>query len=473
MPKKLTNENIARTVEDYETLALKYKFEKKKVLLHKMIAEECLLKYQNEFGTDVDFETKLKKYPGRLEFVVTVKSGELNPFDDYKDDYLDFQLINQTEPIFKWNYVKNKNQIVFPLKKKFAFSELQDTAIALICGLLCGFILTKLAPEKGIYISDNILLPISDRLLGAISTFAVFSIFLSVVTGICDMGSVSDFYSLGGRILKSGISKMVIYTSLVAVILSFIFKIGIDTGTSFDALPIFNMILQIIPTNLISPILEGNVLQLIFIAICTGIAIISIGEEAVIIKKLLSPLSQVFQMIVSAISIFIPLLIFITAVSTLVYDELYYLIQSYHYVLCLILSCGFITIISFILVYIKKGTSPSWFFKRLWKIWLMAFSTSSSMAVFPENIKTCESKLELDPKIIKMSLPLEQIIFKPGNCLQFMAITFSLTKLYGVELNLSSLITAFFLAIMLSVATPPTEGGILSYNFICFSSWTT
>lgn len=129
MPKKLTNENIAQTVEDYETLALKYKFEKKKVLLHKMIAEECLLKYQNEFGSDVDFETKLKKYTGRLEFVVTVESGELNPFDDYEDDYLDFQLINQTEPIFKWNYVKNKNQIVFPLKKKFAFSELQDTAI--------------------------------------------------------------------------------------------------------------------------------------------------------------------------------------------------------------------------------------------------------------------------------------------------------------------------------------------------------
>lgn len=465
MPKKLTNENIVQTVEYYETWALKYKFEKKKVLLHKMIVEETLLKYQDEFGTNIEFDAKLKKYPGTLEFVITVESEELNPFDDNEDDTLYFQLINRTAPIFKWSYTKNTNRIVFPLKKKVDFSELHGTVMALIFGILCGFILTRFAPEKGIYISENILSPISDRILGAISTFAVFSIFLSVVTGICDMGSASDFYSLGGRILKSGIIKIIIYTSLVAVVLSFIFNIGIGAGTSFDAIPIFNMILQIIPTNLVSPIIEGNVLQLIFIAICTGIAIVSIGEEAEIIKKILSPLYQVFQMIVSAISIFIPLLIFITIVKTLVYNHLNYLFQSYQYALCHVLSCCSIATISFILVYINKGISPSWFFKRMWKIWMMAFSASSSMAVFSENIKTCESKLELDPKIIKMSLPLEQIIFKPGNCIRFMAITFSLTRLYGVDLHLTGLITAIFLSIMLSIATPPIAGGsIMSYT---------
>ena len=40
------------------------------------------------------------------------------------------------------------------------------------------------------------------------------------------------------------------------------------------------MLMEVIPQNMISPLLDGNTLQLIFMGVCIGLVLLMLGERA-------------------------------------------------------------------------------------------------------------------------------------------------------------------------------------------------
>ena len=52
------------------------------------------------------------------------------------------------------------------------------------------------------------------------------------------------------------------------------FNISSEGETSFDFAELFNMILGILPSNFFAPFVEGNPLQIIFVAGCIGISML-------------------------------------------------------------------------------------------------------------------------------------------------------------------------------------------------------
>ena len=61
------------------------------------------------------------------------------------------------------------------------------------------------------------------------------------------------------------------------------------------AAQIYSMILEIIPANIVTPFLEGNSLQIIFMAICVGLVLLVLGEKTSALRLLLGQVNEAVQ----------------------------------------------------------------------------------------------------------------------------------------------------------------------------------
>lgn len=124
-------------------------------------------------------------------------------------------LLARTGFVPAWRWRANQNELILRIPGKKNRPELLMLAClgaAIVIGLLGQFV-----PE-GIRIgmTDYVLSFLSNGFLNLLNTFIGLMIFLSIITGICGIGSARSF----GRIGKLMISRFVIQTFLICAVLS-------------------------------------------------------------------------------------------------------------------------------------------------------------------------------------------------------------------------------------------------------------
>ena len=72
------------------------------------------------------------------------------------------------------------------------------------------------------------------------------------------------------------------------------------------AAQIYSMILGIIPGNIVTPFLEGNSLQIIFMAVCTGLVLLVLGEKASALRALLDQVNTAIQFMMERSAVISP-----------------------------------------------------------------------------------------------------------------------------------------------------------------------
>ena len=72
----------------------------------------------------------------------------------------------------------------------------------------------------------------------------------------------------------------------------------------------------------------------------------------------------------------------------------------------------------------------------------------------------CSTKrLGIDNKIAGFGVPLGFVMFKPTTAIYYLLLSFYFAGVYGLSCNIGWIITAVFLAVLISMATPPIPGG--------------
>jgi DAACS family dicarboxylate/amino acid:cation (Na+ or H+) symporter len=101
------------------------------------------------------------------------------------------------------------------------------------------------------------------------------------------------------------------------------------------------------------------------------------------------------------------------------------------------------------------GVSPLRFFTRIRASLVTAFSTSSSSATLPTNIRVGEERLGIPPQICGFVYPLGATMCMNGTAL-FEGITvIFLCQVFGVSLDLGQMAVVMGMAVITSVAPPP------------------
>ena len=305
-------------------------------------------------------------------------------------------------------------------------------------------------------------------------------VFTSIVLAI---GTIRDAATLGRVSAKTFgwflMTTVVALTMAGAVALS-CFKAGLFNTTieglaaatgSTGANPL-NVILNIVPSNITAAFSVNNaVLSLIFLAIVIGLSLNKKGYDGeCVTNRLCKEISDVVVVFLNfVVDKFGPVAVFMLLSRTFATYGIDYLKPAAAYV---VLTVALLLVYLFIgyPLYIAIATrqNPITFVRKIFKVVVFGFSTSSSAATLPLNTETNVRDLGVDTQIASFVLPLGMTINMDGTAIMQVVATLFLAGVGGYEVTVVNLIVIMILALIASVGTPaaPGAGAVILFTIL-------
>lgn len=234
-----------------------------------------------------------------------------------------------------------------------------------------------------------------------------------------------------------------------------------------------DFLISLVPTNPFAALAEGDMLAVITFSILFGIAAALIGKEKR--QTLLGVLDAVNETLIRLVKLVMGLAPY--AVCALIASVICQF--GFHFLLSLLEYCAAaIGIMAFFLfvyyslaIYTLGRFSPGAFFSAMRSVALLAFSTSSSNAVLPENMIDCEQKLGVRREIAAFILPLGATINMSGTAIYQGVSVIFIAQVFGITLSLQQLLSVILTATLAAVGTAGIPGiGIVTLAMVLGSA---
>ena len=463
----LTNiDEASKTVTDFLS---NEKVASKEVQRIRLSVEEILLKYLDSLNSGTSFEIVTAKRFRTLKIELVIAGDSIDPFaDDDGGGTILNNLLSNFGLAPTWRYKNGKNIITFTAKKQKKLSQILQIGIAILAAIVFGGLCLILPDGVSTFITSDLVTPVFNTFMGLLSAISGPIIFLSVVWGICGIGDMATFGKIGKKMIGRFLLVSIIVGAAMTVLFALMFQTSAIGGAAFEFSDLYEMILDIIPSNLFAPFIEGNSLQIIFIAIIVGLTMLFLGNRIPIMINVVDQLNVVMQTIMSAVSSFILFFVFGSIFNMIVGGNLLSVAKSYKLILVMLLGDLVLMAAYLLLVSVRKKVAPTVLLKKLMPTYIIGLTTASAVAAYQTNISTCEKKLGIDKKLIDIGIPLGQVIFMPGAIVLFVAAAFGMAETYGVAITPIWMLTVFIISVILAIAAPPVPGAALTCYTILF-----
>ena len=335
--------------------------------------------------------------------------------------------------------------------------------IGMLAGIAVGFIFMKVG---GTFTTDY-LKPFGTIYINLLKFMVVPVVLFSIMSGVI---SLNDLKKVG----SVGIKTFIYYicTTALAVVIGLVvvncFKgffpvldSSVTSGLKYEATEapkIMDVIVNIIPDNLLKPMVDTNMLPVIVIAIFFGAGVLAAGEKGKMIANLVESMDEVVMKVLMMIIKLTPIGVFclmadVVAVngakvvgSLALVVGVAYTGYILHLVIVYSLSAKFLA-----------GMSPIKFFKGMAAAMLTAFTTTSSNATLPVNIECCND-MGAEPEISSFVLPLGATINMDGTAIYQAVATVFIACCYGVDLTIGQMAMVVVTATLASIGTAGVSG---------------
>ncbi len=220
-----------------------------------------------------------------------------------------------------------------------------------------------------------------------------------------------------------------------------------------------DILFNIIPRNPIAAMANMDMLQIIFFSLFLGIAL------TVLTEKKRKPLIDVLESINDSMVVMVEMImkiapygVFILIAAVAGRFGYAVLLSLLNYVLVTIGTMILFTIAFYPISLRLSGMSPIFFFKRFYEVIVFAFSTSSSNAALPINLRISEEDLGVSRSVASFVLPLGATVNMNGTAIYQGVSTVFIAQVYGIDLNLTSLITVVVTATLASIGAAGVPG---------------
>ncbi len=302
-------------------------------------------------------------------------------------------------------------------------------------------------------------------------------IFSSIIRGLASTDDVNQMKTLGLRFFIFVLFNTILASTLGIFLTTMIapgkglslamkspVSNSVKEGALFSLAP--DTLLNILPINPFNSFVEGQMIEVVILAIIAGVAFLSIKkEQAKGVIDTLGVIQEICMTIISWAMKLAPFAVFgmmaqvtaSTGAKTLRNMALYVLV-------CFIGFITFIIFYSFIVLVFKK-VSPITFLKKCSSAILLAFSTSSSAATMPVSMKVAEDDLDIDSSTASFLIPLGTTVNMAGSALWHSSAVIFLSQAYNINLSLSQVLIMITTSIGSAIGSPGVPGvsvGILA-----------
>ena len=321
---------------------------------------------------------------------------------------------------------------------------------------------------------------IGQMFIRALQLVIVPMVFTSIALAI---GTISDTRTLG-RISFKTLCWFLLCSffalALAAAVGLWLFEAGLFTTSvgslqasagSSGANPL-NVILNIVPSNIATAFSNNTaVLAVVFIAVAVGLCITALGEDrCMTLTKLFIEVNNVCVVFLNFVVTKVgPLAIFVLLTRTFATYGIEYLRPAAIYMLTTVVLLLVYLAFGYALI-VRLGTrlDPIPFVKKIAKVALFGFSTSSSAAALPLNMETTSRELGVDESVASFVLPLGMTVNMNGTAIMQVVATLFVAGCGGYDVTPLSLLVIMVLALIASAGTPaaPGAGAIILFTIL-------
>lgn len=254
---------------------------------------------------------------------------------------------------------------------------------------------------------------ISELFIRFLKLLSLPIIFLSIVSTASGMESFEAAKHIGARVLRYTILTTVLAATVAMGLFLLIEPASVPihvAETTLDSQGLYytDYLLKMVPSNIVEPFLENQVIGVLILAVLLSIAVLSIPHENR--KQLHGVFHSLFAAVMhlcTALIRWIPVAIF--GFITLFVVDIKKGVEIERlalYLLCVVLA-NLVQAFIVLPLFLKwRGVSPVRLFKAMLPALTMAFFTKSSSAALPVALRCAEGEAKISSKVANFSLPL-------------------------------------------------------------------
>lgn len=337
-----------------------------------------------------------------------------------------------------------------------------------LIGLGLGIILGLLLQENVVFLK-----PFGDLFIRLIKMIIIPLIFFSIVSSMTGMQDSKALSRIG---VKACIAYFL--TTLSAITIGLVVGNLLQPGQGivlhfddqFNSLPssqssilqCLNILLHIVPDNAIAAMAQGTILQVVFFALFTGVALNTMDKGSCKrLNEIFQLLSHMVFKMVHLIMHLVPLAACCLTAWVIGTQGMDILKNLMKLVGCAYLAFGIQYGVFGLIIYFWTRLSPIPFFRKSLEYQTLAFSTSSSKAALPTTIKVCQKKLGVSQMSASFVLPLGASINMDGIAIYLSLCTLFFAQVTEKVLTMSDYGVIILTATLGSIGAAGIPGGTI------------
>ena len=360
----------------------------------------------------------------------------------------------------------------------------------IIIGLVLGLIFGVLAAANGWGgFTTNWIAPFGKIFINLLKLIAVPLVLSSLITGVASLSDLKKLSRIGGKTIT-----IYIVTTTIAVTIGLVsvnlLKPGdtvpedmkvklqetyksaasgkLEAADQIKERRPLQPIVDMVPSNFFSSASNNrNMLQVVFVAIIIGIALIQIPKnKARPVLDFMEGINDLVIKLVDNIMLMAPIGVFALIADTITSiagDNLSNVLELLSalgfYMLVVIIGLIIQMVFTYTaLLKIFSNMSLKKFYQGIAPAQLLAFSTSSSAATLPVTMERCEDELGVSEEVSSFVLPLGATINMDGTALYQAVAAVFIAQTLGMDLTLGAQLTIVLTAVLASIGTAAVPG---------------
>lgn len=485
---KADKREIAEALDYIEDKLKKKNLNSRDLTMLLLTAEESIVSLIEHAAADSEIEIGFTGLPGNVKLNISapgeafdiaessnVVSGmELEGLDLDAENAIRNLILRARSDTFRYKNRNHRNTIQITVNQSdrmMMYLTLGSLVLSVLLGMLFKLILPE-TMQSGL--NTYLLTPVKTMFMNGLKMVTGPVVFFSIISCLAQFENLQDLGKIGAKVMG-----MYLLTTLLAIMTGIgVFSLIKPGDASMTAMvtesavetsgaakiSILDTIVNIVPSDVVSPFLTADMLQILFMAIFIGIAVGLIGDYSKILKDFFEACNLLFLKITTLIVKVIPLAILCSMTALVMTTGTDMLVSIMSYVGTFLLALAVMLAIYCLIVLIFGRLNPLPLLRKHGPTMLTAFSLGSSNAAMPMNMESCR-KLGVSPKISSFSIPLGATVNMDGSCVYLAVAGLFLAKVYGIEIDSSAIFSMIFSIFVLSMGAP----GIPGSGLICLS----
>ncbi|MDE3055075.1 MAG: dicarboxylate/amino acid:cation symporter [Verrucomicrobiota bacterium] len=340
--------------------------------------------------------------------------------------------------------------------------------VAIILAILFGLFFDQNSTFFGFSLY-GVINTLSKLFINALTLLIVPLVSSSIISSMARLGKEEGFRRLGGKIFS-----FYIITSLFAILTGLFFVNLLVPGRQVHTLPVAsislpevgagtleNLLLSIVPSNIIRSFSQGEMLPLVFFSLLFGYAISQIHtRKGEVIKEFFEGLFAAMMRFTHLIMKTLPYGVFCLVARVFMTGGLASVTSMSLFVLTVLLGLSvFFFLVLPLMLYLIGKVSPFRYFRAMSPALLTAFFTSSSSATLPITMECAEKRAGISNRICSFVIPLGTSINMSGSALYECVAVLFVAQSFGVSLSLLSQVVIVLISLIASMGVAGIPSG--------------